>query len=142
MPVPLVDIAPFAFPKEHTDVERAQVAAVWDDAMRSTGFAQICGHGVPASDTAALREAAERFFKGSKEEKLCYCHGSYGSSGGGYTPAGTEAVGRTFGDAAGAPPDLVENYVFRGRPEQWGAGRPLRPHLCVFAVVSQNCLVL
>ena len=133
--VPVVDISAFAHPSLHTAAERTAVAAEWDAAMSGAGFAQVSGHGVPGSLLTELRAAAAEFFGRAPEEKMGYNHGPYGNQCGGFTEQGVESVGRTFqagdstggggpGDAAAAkppPPDLVENYVLRGRPEQWGA---------------------
>lgn len=118
--IPIVDISPFASPTQHSDDERAATAENWDHVMSSLGFAQVCGHGVHPELIAELRLAAGRFFGLSMEDKMSFSHGSYGSKGGGYTAQGVESVARTLGGKA-APPDHVENYVFRGRPEHWGA---------------------
>ena len=71
-----------------------------------------------------------------RDAKMRYNHGAYGNKSGGYTAQGVESVGRagtmSDGSAAAAPADLVENYVLRGRPEQWGAA-PDTPGVCVRA---------
>jgi isopenicillin N synthase-like dioxygenase len=124
--IPLVNIAAFASPTMHTDEQRRATADAWDEAMSDAGFAQICGHGVPPELVAELRSSALAFFSADVDSKMAFNHGSYGSKGGGYTAQGVESVARTF-EGKDAPPDLVENYVLRGRPEHWGTDLNLDP---------------
>eukprot|EP00927_Polykrikos_kofoidii_P050205 TRINITY_DN44125_c0_g1_i1.p1 TRINITY_DN44125_c0_g1~~TRINITY_DN44125_c0_g1_i1.p1 ORF type:complete len:395 (-),score=60.09 TRINITY_DN44125_c0_g1_i1:309-1376(-) len=142
--VPVVDIS--AWVSDGASETRAATAAQWDRAMTQIGFAQVTGHGVDPALIARTRKAAQAFFAQPTDAKLAHCHGPYGNPAGGYTAKGVEAVGRTLdGGATASPPDLVENYVFRGRREQWGAAAdasnlpeegPLPAHAPGLAVVG------
>lgn len=104
---------------------RAAAAALWNEAMTEAGFAMVSGHGVPEELVAEMLGAAKEFFAQEHAAKMQYNHGAYGNKNGGYTAQGVESVGRagtmSDGSTDAAPADLVENYVLRGRPEQWGA---------------------
>jgi isopenicillin N synthase-like dioxygenase len=123
--IPVIDIAAWAAPEQHDDPARVTAASGWDDAMTNSGFAMVRGHGVPAELIDGMRSAARSFFEEELETKMEYNHGPYGNKSGGFTAQGVESVGRagtmSDGSSAKAPADLVENYVLRGRPEQWGA---------------------
>ena len=123
-PVPVVDLSDFLRGDEQ---QRARVAAEWDAAMCSVGMAYIVGHGVPPEVIQSLHELALRFFTAPRESKMRYClNKGYGA--GGYVPQGVEAVARSAGNS-GAPPDLVENFVFshRGDPALESVPVPAEP---------------
>ena len=123
-PVPVVDLSDFLRGDEQ---QRARVAAEWDAAMCSVGMAYIIGHGCPPEVIQSLHVLAMRFFTASRESKMRYClNKGYGA--GGYVPQGVEAVARSTGDG-GAPPDLVENFVFshRGDPGLESVPVPAEP---------------
>ena len=123
-PVPVVDLSDFLRGDEQ---QRARVAAEWDAAMCSVGMAYIIGHGCPPEVIQSLHDLAVRFFTASRESKMRYClNKGYGA--GGYVPQGVEAVARSTGDG-GAPPDLVENFVFshRGDPGLESVPVPAEP---------------
>ena len=123
--IPTVDIAAWAAPELHSDAQRRATAEEWNDAMSTVGFGVVSGHGVGLELIEGMRAAAREFFAQDGEAKMAWNHGPYGNSSGGYTAQGVESVSRagtmSDGSAAAAPADLVENYVLRGRPEQWGA---------------------
>ncbi|GBG33312.1 1-aminocyclopropane-1-carboxylate oxidase 2 [Hondaea fermentalgiana] len=116
--VPVVDVSSFATqeslpvkPEDLSEDQRATVQA-WGDALTRTGFAVVVEHGIADDDLRAAFDASKRFFlELPSEEKLKYNYGPYGTPQGGYTPQGIEGVGRSL-DAADAPADLVESYVF------------------------------
>ena len=129
--VPLVDISPFVDHASYDDESRRRIADEWDDAMTNVGFAIIKGHGVDARTISELRRGAMEFFAEDASIKSAYDHGPYGTSLGGYTGVGIEAVSRTrdvhgsdggagnvsdqhYDNAAiAAPPDLVESFVYK-----------------------------
>ena len=123
--IPVVDISAWVEHKPGDEDAREATAARWNEAMTETGFAMVSGHGVPEELVDSMLGAAKEFFAQGRDEKMRYNHGAYGNSSGGYTAQGVESVGRagtmSDGSVAAAPADLVENYVLRGRPEQWGA---------------------
>ena len=123
--IPVIDIAAWAAPDQHDGPARAAAASAWNEAMTHCGFAMVRGHGVPAEVIDGMRSAARSFFEEGLETKMQYNHGPYGNSSGGFTAQGVESVSRagtmSDGSSAKAPADLVENYVMRGRPVQWGA---------------------
>jgi isopenicillin N synthase-like dioxygenase len=132
--IPRVDISSFLAPDDSPlAAARDATAAAWDRAMREWGFAQVVGHGLMDSAADALRASALAFFSLSAEHKAAFSPGRYGPEG--YTAVGIEAVGRTAAGAPGAPaaasapPDLVENLVFRGRPPKSATERAARPML-------------
>jgi len=91
--------------------DKALLAQQWDEAFSTWGMAQIVGHELSSEAASALYESASDFFNQPIDEKMRWClHKGYGS--GGYVPSGVEAVGRSTGAQADAPPDIVENIVF------------------------------
>ena len=149
--IPVIDIAAWVARDRHDDAARAATAACWNEAMTENGFAMVAGHGVDQQLIEAMLGGARAFFEQDREAKMQYNHGPYGNSSGGYTSQGVESVSRagtmSDGSAAAAPADLVENYVLRGRPEQWGAAPgipglpaegPLRTHAPQLADVAQR----
>jgi isopenicillin N synthase-like dioxygenase len=149
--IPVVDIAAWVARDRHDDAARAATAACWNEAMTESGFAMVAGHGVDQQLIEAMLGGARAFFEQDREAKMQYNHGPYGNSSGGYTSQGVESVSRagtmSDGSAAAAPADLVENYVLRGRPEQWGAAPgtpglpaegPLPAHAPQLADVAQR----
>jgi isopenicillin N synthase-like dioxygenase len=59
LPIPVIDIAPFASGNESA---KARVVADVADACQSTGFLVVTGHGVPAALTAEMYELTAAFF--------------------------------------------------------------------------------
>lgn len=104
MSLPVIDIAPF---RSNEDGDR--LARAWDAAMRATGFALICGHGIAPALLDGVYEQARRFFARPRDEKLEFSFAERGR-GQGYLPMGSETVGR--GHDAAAPADLCESLTF------------------------------
>lgn len=97
------------------DFSRADedLAADWDRAFSTVGFAAVVNHGLSARE---VTEWARSYFSRSREDKLRDFQGRYGA--GGYTPQGVEAVAQSFAtDSAekksDALPDEVESFVFQ-----------------------------
>jgi len=108
----LVDISPYIFEDKFSEEDRLSVSKQWSEAFENLGVAQIVGHGVPMEMISSLRSEAQEFFKGPTEEKKNYTFGPYGTAFGGYTAVGSESVAQSV-EGVEAPPDLVENFVFR-----------------------------
>ena len=162
----MINIAPFVNKAEFDDEARSVTAREWDRAMKEVGFAFIDGHGVETDVISSMRRGAKAFFESDTTQKLAHVYGdAYGSSSGGYTGMGKEAVTRTRDDhgldggcaasddsKATALPDLVESYVFTGKPHQWGVELPAHPeemalaarqyHVDLERVLSVCCCVL
>ncbi|WP_376100812.1 isopenicillin N synthase family dioxygenase (plasmid) [Roseomonas sp. CCTCC AB2023176] len=84
-----------------------------DEALRTTGFFTVSGHGVPDAARGGLFAAARSFFALPPEEKLRF-RNPRGGVGRGYVPVGAENLGRTL--AGGGGVDLKEQVAF-GRPD-------------------------
>ena len=93
--------------------------AAFDKGMREYGFVTL--HNVTAGSAAVgLDEAARTFFRLPLEAKMRRNEAAAYGAAGGYTPPGVESVARTSSGAA-APPDPVENIVWRSPPDPVGA---------------------
>ena len=102
VPVPLVDLAPWF----HGDAaERAAVARRVDEALCTSGFLLVTGHGVPGPVRAAARAAAREFFAMPAEVKARY---AVTVGGRGWLPPGAEANAGAEGTVT--PPDLTESW--------------------------------
>jgi len=110
--VTVVDISPFAQPEKYPEEAREEVARVWGQAFESLGVARIEGHGVSDTLILDLRAEAAAFFKLPSTEKTKHAYGPYGTSLGGYTPAGLEAVAQSV-EGVEAAPDPVESFSIR-----------------------------
>jgi isopenicillin N synthase-like dioxygenase len=105
---PLIDIAPWL-----DGSDRASVARAVDEALCTSGFLLITGHGVPDNatehadrDRAAARSAARTVFALPPEHKARY---AVAVGGHGYLGPGTEANAAAEGVAG--PPDLKESWT-------------------------------
>lgn len=131
--ISVIDIAPFlsvadsARAGKALSAEADEVVRQWRMAFSTCGFAQVAGHGVPATVIEEAYRAARKFFTLTPEEKQRYNKGR-GYGFGGFVPQGVERVSATVsapdGSELGAkrhkprPPDLVENIVFEDKPEK------------------------
>jgi len=102
MAVPLVDLRPWF---DGDDADRADVARRVDEALCTSGFLLVTGHGVPSSTRAAARAAAREFFAMPAEAKARY---AVGVGGRGWLPPGAEANAGAEGVAT--PPDMKESW--------------------------------
>ncbi|MBV8931161.1 MAG: isopenicillin N synthase family oxygenase [Kutzneria sp.] len=100
--VPVVDLGSW-FHGSH--VERAQVAGRVDEALRTSGFMLITGHGVSHELRSRTRQTAKEFFALPAEVKARY---SVRVGGRGWIPPGAEANG--YAEGTPTPPDLKESY--------------------------------
>ncbi len=100
-PVPLIDIAPWL-----DGSGRREVAQAVDEALRTSGFLLVTGHGVPDDEGAAARAAARSFFALPTEVKEYY---AVAVGGHGYLGPGAEANAAAEGVAG--PPDLKESWT-------------------------------
>lgn len=106
MSVPLIDISAFASGDRAT---AARVARDVDEALQTTGFLAVTGHGVDPALIRGMTQACTEFFDLPLEEKMRWKNPS-GSISRGYVPFGGESNGRTTDGAA--PPDAKEQIAF------------------------------
>lgn len=85
--------------------DRAAVAGQVDEALRTSGFLLIVGHGIPAAVRAQSRAVAREFFALPTEVKARY---AVAVGGRGWLPPGAEANG--FAEGTPTPPDLKESF--------------------------------
>jgi isopenicillin N synthase-like dioxygenase len=105
--VPTVDVAAW---RSGDGIDRAEVAASVDHALRTSGFLLVTDHGVPAELAAAVRRHASRFFALPAEVKEPYrCR----VGGRGWIPPGAES--NSYAAGVAAPPDLKESFAL-GHP--------------------------
>jgi len=100
--VPIIDLAPW-FDGDTGD--RAAVAHHVDEALRTSGFLLITGHGVPAGVRARARAVAREFFALPAAVKARY---ATTVGGRGWLPPGAEANG--YAEGTPTPPDLKESF--------------------------------
>jgi isopenicillin N synthase-like dioxygenase len=100
VPVPLVDLAPWAAG------DRASVAAAVDAALRTSGFMLVTGHGVADDDRAAVRDVARRFFALPTAVKADH---AVAVGGRGWLPPGVEA--NAAAEGVTSPPDMKETFA-------------------------------
>ncbi len=132
--VPIIDLTPWFSGGE--DGRRA-VAARVDEALRTSGFLLITGHGVPDEVRARARATAREFFTLPAAVKARY---ATQVGGRGWLPPGAEANG--YAEGTETPPDLKESFSLAAdqptgnaaiderwfRPNVWPAEVPeLRP---------------
>jgi isopenicillin N synthase-like dioxygenase len=100
--VPVIDLAPW---RAGGTRDRAAVARQVDEALRTSGFLLITGHGVPGDLRARARAVAREFFALSPEVKARY---ATAVGGRGWIPPGAEANG--YAEGTPTPPDLKESF--------------------------------
>jgi isopenicillin N synthase-like dioxygenase len=100
--VPIIDLTPWF--TGGADDQRAVAAAV-DEALRTSGFLLITGHGVPDEVRAAARATARKFFALPAAAKARY---ATQVGGRGWLPPGAEANG--YAEGTETPPDLKESF--------------------------------
>lgn len=135
-PIPLIDMAPW---RHGDEAERARVAQRVDQALRTSGFLLVAGHGVDPRLRDRVRELARMFFALPPSVKARY---AVAVGGRGWIPPGAEANG--YAEGTKTPPDLKESYSFAAddptgdpavdamwfQPNVWPAEVPeLRPAL-------------
>lgn len=98
--VPVIDLTPWF---DGSSADRAAVAQHVDQALRTSGFLLITGHGVPAGVRA--RAVAREFFALPAEVKARY---ATTVGGRGWLPPGAEANG--YAEGTPTPPDLKESF--------------------------------
>ncbi len=103
--VHLVDLDPFL---SGGVAERRRVAALIDEACRTTGFLQITGHGVPETLMTSMLDVTQEFFDRPLDEKLRAVVEDPAANRG-YAASGTEALAYSLGDTPLAP-DLFEAF--------------------------------
>lgn len=101
--VPVVDLGPWF---TGSDADRAEVAAMVDDALQEVGFLLVTGHGIPASLARQVRAAARSFFALPEDVKAAY---AATIAGRGWLPPGVEA--NAYSEGTETPPDLKESYA-------------------------------
>src|ERR1700722_948689 len=84
---------------------RAAVARQAADALQTSGFLLITGHGIPARVRAQARAAAREFFALPAAVKARY---TAAVGGRGWLPPGAEANG--YAEGTPTPPDLKESF--------------------------------
>jgi isopenicillin N synthase-like dioxygenase len=100
--VPVIDLAPW---RAGDARDRAAVARQVDQALRTSGFLLVTGHGVPGDLQARTRDVAREFFALSPEVKARY---AIAVGGRGWIPPGAEANG--YAEGTPTPPDLKESF--------------------------------
>lgn len=102
----VVDISPFIAGEA---ASKAGVARAFGNALETTGFAVIVGHGVPSETAEATYSALREFFDMPFEEKVQFTPPEQ-TKARGYLPIGIESVAKTL--TGETPPDLCEALVF------------------------------
>lgn len=90
---------------------RAQTARAFGEALETTGFAVVVGHGIPESLVQETYDALCEFFALPFEAKNASTPPEK-AKGRGYLPIGIESVAKTLNGET--PPDLCEALVFGG----------------------------
>ncbi|MFC3694077.1 isopenicillin N synthase family dioxygenase [Chenggangzhangella methanolivorans] len=120
MDLPIVDVAPFI---DGGEAAKKAVARAFGDALETTGFAVVVGHGVPESLATATYDAMKRYFARDVEAKLAD-KAPEKTKGRGYLPMGIESVARTLkGETL---TDLCEALVFNAPHRE---GRAVKPNI-------------
>ena len=114
----IVDIDPFI---RGDDAGRKRVGRAFGDALETTGFAVIVGHGVSEALAQGMYDCAKEFFAQAVDEKLA-CTPPEQTKTRGYLPIGIESVAKTL--SGETPPDLCEALVFRAPHRTNAAGLP------------------
>jgi len=102
--VPVIDIA------DADGARRTAVARAVDDALRTVGFVQFTGHGVPRDLVDRMQEVTREFFDRSLAEKRRWLPPDPAVNRG-YAPMGTEALAYGLGEED-LPPDLFEAFNY------------------------------
>jgi isopenicillin N synthase-like dioxygenase len=103
--IPLIDIAPW---RAATPQQKTALAQRVDDALQTSGFLLVAGHGVSPDLAADIRTAAREFFTLPTETKSQYATPVYGR---GWVGPGREA-NSFYGEQADASrPDLKESFT-------------------------------
>ena len=89
--VPVIDLAPWS---QRDPDARAGVAVAVDEALRTVGFMQVVGHGIPDDTIAAMVRASDAFFELPLDRKLAARPHDL-TVNRGYAAAGTEARSHT-----------------------------------------------
>jgi isopenicillin N synthase-like dioxygenase len=111
--VPSIDLTPWlaraagrrSAEGDRSGGDRSEVARRWDEALRTSGFALITGHGVATDLRARVRGLAREFFALPVQTKARY---AVDVGGRGWIPPGAEANG--YAEGTPTPPDLKESY--------------------------------
>ncbi len=103
--IPLIDLSLW---RNGSSAEKASIAAELDDALQTSGFLLLTGHGIGEDLREAIRQEARRFF-GLPEDVKCRYATTVG--GRGWVAPGREVNG-FYGDAVDTSlPDLKESYT-------------------------------
>jgi isopenicillin N synthase-like dioxygenase len=100
--VPVIDIGGWSDP-----AARPAIAAAVDEALRTVGFMQVTGHGIPAPILDDALAALDTFVGLPLEAKRAYVPPSAGVNRG-YAPPGSESLSYSLGKEA--PPDMFEAF--------------------------------
>jgi isopenicillin N synthase-like dioxygenase len=100
--VPVIDLAAWF---GGDSGEREAVARQVDEALRTSGFLLITGHGITADLRAQVRAVARDFFGRPGAVKARY---AAAVGGRGWIPPGAEANG--YAEGTPTPPDLKESF--------------------------------
>ncbi|KHL18880.1 UNVERIFIED_CONTAM: oxidoreductase [Mumia flava] len=103
MSIPLIDLSAW---RAGTPDQRAAVAGSVDEALRTSGFLLLAGHGVPPALRTDLRAAASAFFALPTDVRSRY---RTEVGGRGWIPSGAEA--NAFVDQPPGPADLKETWT-------------------------------
>lgn len=107
--IPVIDIAPFAA----GGAGAADVVRQVEAACRSLGFLLVTGHGVPASVTSRLYDAARAFFDEPQDWKVAQGRGTSVLGGMAFSPLADEALAATLGMKT--PGDFKESLNYGPR---------------------------
>lgn len=103
--IPLIDLSRW---RDGSPDEKKSIAAELDEALRTSGFLMLSGHGIPPDLPEAIRREARRFFNLPVDAKRRY---ETTVGGRGWVAFGSE-VNSFYGDAADTSlPDLKESYT-------------------------------
>ncbi len=105
--IPCIDVGGFDSDHAH---RRASLARLVDDTFTHVGFMTIVGHGVPERAVLEAERAAREFFALPLAAKRRWMKPDQILNRG-YIPVGGESVGRSYGAATDAPPDLKEAFA-------------------------------
>jgi isopenicillin N synthase-like dioxygenase len=104
--LPVIDLAPL---RSGSVTGARGVARQIDEACTEIGFFLVAGHGIPATQIAATRQAAVDFFALALEEKMTVQRPPAKISRG-YNWVGDRSLSYSLGQAA--PPDIQEAFAF------------------------------
>ncbi|MEM9037518.1 MAG: 2-oxoglutarate and iron-dependent oxygenase domain-containing protein [Actinomycetota bacterium] len=104
VPFPVIDLSAW---RAGDEASRDTVTAMVDQALRTSGFLLITGHGIDEQIVADARAASLEVFALPAETKTKY-EQREGIGSPGWIPLGVEATGYSFGQPT--PPDLKESW--------------------------------